>query len=148
MFFFDVPKDHENVGKNASSSSNSSNVGGYATHMCGTEPCARALFAHLDGFAGQLEKASRDGHHPGVLRVKRSQKCHRVAAEVLLVVDEALGEEGHVALVEVVDDSALAAVLLHERYPQLVALDCVQHLNTRASGYDGRGGVVVGVTDD
>ena len=104
--------------------------------------------SHLDSLAGQLEEASRDGHHSGVLRVERSQEGHRFAAEVLLVVDEALGEEGHVALVEVVDDGALAAVLLHKRYPQLVALDRVQHLNTRAGGYDGRGGVVVGVTDD
>ena len=92
------------------------------------------ILAHLDGFAGQLEESSRDGHHPGVLRVKRSQECHRIAAEVLLVVDEALGEEGDIALVEVVDDSALAAVLLHERYPQLVALDRVEHLQVRRSG--------------
>ena len=72
---------------------------------------------HLDGLAGQLEEASRDGHHPGVLRVKGSQERRRFAVKVLLVVDEALGEEGHIALVEVIDDGTLAAVLLHKRYP-------------------------------
>ena len=87
--------------------------------------------AHLNGLAGQLEEASRDGHHPGVLRVERGQERRRVAVKVLLVVDEALGEESHVALVEVVDHSTLAAVLLHERYPEVVGLDRVQHLSKR-----------------
>ena len=87
------------------------------------------FIAHLDGLAGQLEEASRDGHHPGVLRVKRSQVCHGETAKVLLVVDEALRKEGHVARDKVVDDGTLTAVLLHERYPELVALDRVQHLH-------------------
>ena len=93
-------------------------------------PCAQlAITTHLNSLAGQLEEASGDGHYPGVLRVKRGQECRGVAVEVLLVVDETLGEEGHVALPEVVDDGTLAAVLLHERHPQLVALDGVQHLH-------------------
>ena len=87
--------------------------------------------SHLDCLAGQLEEASRDGHHARVLRIKRSQECRRLAAEVLLVVDEALGEEGHVTLVEVVDHGTLAAVLLHERNPEVVALDRVQHLHNK-----------------
>ena len=85
-------------------------------------------FAYLDGLAGQLEEASGDGHHPGVLGVERSQERRGVAVEVLLVVDETLGEEGYVSRDEVVYDGALAAVLLHERYPQLAALNGVQHL--------------------
>ena len=50
-----------------------------------------------------------------------------------------MGEEGHIALVEVVDHGTLAAVLLHERYPQPVTLDCVQHLNKRDTGGTVRG---------
>ena len=109
--------------------------------ICVRPPGAkRALLVHLDGLAGQLEEASRDGHHPGVLRVERGQERHRFAAKVLLVVDEALGEEGHVALVEVVDHGTLAAVLLHERYPEVVALDRVQHLHKSNAGRGGGGG--------
>ena len=54
--------------------------------------------------------------------------------------DEALGEEGHVALVEVVDDGTLAAVFLHERYPELVALDRVKHLHSWNDEEEGKGG--------
>ena len=93
--------------------------------------------AHLDGLAGQVEEASRDGHHPGILRVERSQECRLFAVEVLLVVDEALGEESSIALVEIVDHGTFAVVLLHERYPQLVSLDRVQHLNKRDTRQDG-----------
>ena len=99
----------------------------------------RALLVHLDSLAGQLEEASRDGHHPGVLRVEGSQECRWFAVEVLLVVDEALREEDYIALGEVVDDGTLTAVLLDERYPQLVAFNRVQHLNKRNT--DRTGGV-------
>ena len=99
-----------------------------------------AIVAHLDSLAGQLEEASRDGHHPGVLRVKGSQERRGVAVEVLLVVDEALGEEGHVAHGEVVDDGTIAAVFLHERYPYVVTLDCVKHLQADNDREQGGGG--------
>ena len=92
------------------------------------------VIAHLDGLAGQLEEASGDGYHPGVLRVKRSQERRRCAVEVLLVVDEALREEGNIALIKIVDHSTFAPVLLHERYAQLVSLDRVQHLDKRDTG--------------
>ena len=91
----------------------------------------RTVSVYLDGLAGQLEEVGRDGHHPRVFRVQRSQKCRRLAVEVLLVVDEALGEEGHIALVEVVDHGTLAAVFLDKRYPQLLPLDRVQHLHAQ-----------------
>ena len=113
---------------------------------CGTRPGCMyerhqtIAAAHLDGLAGQLEEVGRDGHHAGVLRVKRSQERRRLTVEVLLIVDEALGEEGHVALVEIVDHATLATVLLHERHPQLVALDRVQHLQVMGTG--NKGGVV------
>ena len=58
--------------------------------------------AHLNGLDGQLEEASRDGHHPGVLGVDAARNITRVAVEVLLVVNETLGKERHVARDEVV----------------------------------------------
>ena len=83
---------------------------------------------HLNSLGGQLKETSSDGHRPGVLGVQRGQESRRLAVEVLLVVDEALGEERDVTLVEIIRHGTLSTVLLHKGHTELLALDDVQHL--------------------
>lgn len=88
-------------------------------------------WTHLDEIARKVAHQSKNRHHPWIFRVKGNQERHWITAEVLLVLDEALRDKGHVALGEVVHDGTIATELLDEPHPEIIAFDHVQHLQRR-----------------